>query len=449
MTTSKRLAQQIMATPLITDDRVLAIATQGITDYFACVLQAKNEPEIHQLKQWIDAEGGQETSWLIGHKQGATARQAALFNGFQAHLLDYDDVHAEVRGHPSAVILSALFASIDCRQTYEKPTALHSTVLNGKRFLTAYVIGIEMMARLGAALNPHHYAQGFHTTGTLGGLASVTAICYLHQYDFLTQAWALAATQAAGLRLMFGTPIKPLHAGLAAQSAIQSIEILKTGLTAQADFLDKKSGFIAVYGNPLSDFSLTDWGKTWKIVEPGLWFKTYSFCSAAATVADAAQLLSSKINTNDIEQIELQFNPKGDTALIYTQPQTQRQGRFSAEYVVAKILLGESLDFAAFAEQSISVQVQQIMQKCHRTYGTESQRFGAVKVRLKNGKILMQRVEHPKGSPKNPYSETELYQKLATAMENNTISRPFFAAIQTLKCGSDLHYFIHQYKDKL
>ena len=58
-------------------------------------------------------EGGNKKAWLIGQKQLVTARQAALFNGFQAHYLDYDDVHATVRGHPSSVILSALFASID------------------------------------------------------------------------------------------------------------------------------------------------------------------------------------------------------------------------------------------------------------------------------------------------------------------------------------------------
>ncbi|PVX38795.1 2-methylcitrate dehydratase PrpD [Pasteurella langaaensis DSM 22999] len=444
MTATKTLVQQIMTTPLITDERVLTIATQALTDYFACILTSKNELEIQQLKQWISDEGGNATSWLIGQKQAATARQAALFNGFQAHFLDYDDVHAEVRGHPSAVILSALFASINMAKTSENLTAL-----NSQRFLTAYVIGVEIMARLGVALNPTHYNQGFHPTGTLGGIGAVAAICYLHQYDFLEQALALTATQTAGLRLMFGTPIKPLHAGLAAQSAIQTIEILKHGLTAQADFLDEKMGFMAVYGNAQSILDIQNWGQSWKIVEPGLWFKTYNFCSAAATVADAASILQPQINPDEIDKIKLQFNPKGDAALIYTQPETQVKGRFSAEYIVAKILCNEPLDAHAFTTNPIPLHIQKIMQKIDRTYGESSQRFGAVKVRLKNGEILQHCVEHPKGSPKKPYSERELYEKLANAIQNDDLSQRFFASLQTFKLESNLYHFINQYKDIL
>lgn len=444
MTITKQLVQKVMETPIINDESVLVIATQGIVDYFACILQAKDAPEIKQLKQWSVCEGGHFTSWLIGQKQGATARQAALFNGFQAHLLDYDDVHEEVRGHPSAVILSALFASIDCQQKVDK-----SMFINGKRFLTAYILGIEIMARLGAVLNPHHYNQGFHTTGTLGGIAAVTAICYLHQYDFLEQALALAATQSSGLRIMFGTPIKPLHAGFAAQSAIQTIEILKVGLTAQVDFLNSHNGFLSVYGNKGMKLLLDNWGKSWKISEPGLWFKTYSFCSAAATIADSAKKLSLFLTVDQIDKIELQFNFKGDAALIYKSPKTKAQGRFSAEYIVAKIFLREALDLNTFTDTSVPYHVQEIIQKMSRTYGEDTQRFGGVKVWLKTGEIIEHKTEYPKGSPKNPYSSAELYEKLAGAMQNPLLSQQFFEDIQKLKYGLSLYHFIHQYKDTL
>lgn len=79
-------------------------------DYLAVSYQTKSEKEITILKQIILDEGGNGKSYLIGSDIQATRAQAALFNGFQAHLLDYDDVHSDVRGHPSAVILSALLA---------------------------------------------------------------------------------------------------------------------------------------------------------------------------------------------------------------------------------------------------------------------------------------------------------------------------------------------------
>lgn len=431
----KQLAELILNTPLIEDETLLSVSTKAIIDYFACCLQAKNETEIQQLKQWIIQEGGKPTAYLIGQKTLATPRQAALFNGFQAHYLDYDDVHEQVRGHPSAVILSALLASIDINNNVE---------IDNQRFLSAYIIGVEIMARIGEVLNPQHYQQGFHSTATLGGIAAVTAICYLHNYRFLDQAFALVSTQAGGLRLVFGTSIKPMNAGFAAQSAIQTIEILNTGLTCQADFLDKKVGFLSVYGkNPELDMS--DWGKSWRILTPGLWQKNYSYCSAAATVADAAELIAEHISLDEIAEIELEFNPQGDTALIYTRPQTPKEGRFSAEYIVAKILAKESITLESFSEAAISPHIQQIMQKIHRTYGKEQYRYGEVKVRLKNGEFFSQRIIYPKGSPQTPYDEQAIYSKLENALQS-TLSQSFFKAAQALKYEGNFVHFLQTYQ---
>lgn len=437
--TGQRLAELILNTPLIEDETIFSVAIKGVTDYFACSLLAKNEIEIQQLKALFVKEGGTPTSYLIGQNTFATAKQAALFNAFQAHFLDYDDVQEQVRGHPSAVILSALLASIEqSRDSY----------IQSRRFLTAYILGVEIMARFGEYLNPNHYNQGFHSTSTLGGLASVAAICYLHNYSFLDQAFALVSTQASGLRLVFGTPIKPMNAGFAAQSAIQTIEILNAGLTCQTDFLDKDVGFCSVYGgNTVPDFS--DWGKSWRILKPGLWQKIYPFCSAAATVADAAELLAEKISLEEIDEVELEFNAKGDAALIHRQPQYQQEGRFSAEYIVAKILAGEKPDVQAFSFAPISSHIQQIMQKTHRTYGTATYRYGEVKVRLKNGELFQQRIIHPKGSPQNPYNEEAIYQKLENALQQPTLSRSFFEDIQTLKDDINFISLLQKYQNLL
>lgn len=448
---AKTLAQYILDTPTIQDEALLKLATQGIIDYFASSLHAKQAPEIQSLLCWFTKEGGNQSCALIGQNKKATPRQSALFNGFQAHFLDYDDVQEQVRGHPSAVILSALLASLNTNQN-----------IDGKRFLTAYIIGIEVMARFGEVMNPKHYHQGWHATSTLGVIASVASICYLHQYDFLDQAFALAATQSAGLRVLFGSPIKPLHAGLAAQSAIQSIELLQCGICADVDFLREDLGFMAVYSSQQSQINITNWGNTWRIQTEGLWFKTYPFCSAAATIADAAKVLQKQLENlpqlrlQDIDEVLLTFNPQGDTALLYKQITDCSQGRFSAEYIVAKILLNEPLDFQAFYPQTVSNSIEHLMAKMRRVYQDSSKRFGEVSIKFKNVKckntvILRQRIDNPKGSPNNPYSEQELYTKLEQAMDNPTQARNFFYTVQALKrdekCGVNFQQFIQQYEN--
>mgnify|MGYP000664373276 CR=1 FL=1 len=110
-------AEQILSTPLITDSATLKKAQQGVMDYFAASLQARHQKVLQDFKAWINREGGKPVAWLIGQKAEVTVRQAALFNGFQAHLLDYDDVHSDIRGHPSAVILSALFATLSSEKS--------------------------------------------------------------------------------------------------------------------------------------------------------------------------------------------------------------------------------------------------------------------------------------------------------------------------------------------
>lgn len=415
----------------LTDPKVKAAALAGVMDYFSSSLQAKDEIQVQQLLNWIEQEGGHNHFWLIGQNQKATTRQAALFNGFQAHLLDYDDVHAEVRGHPSAVILSALFSSI----------AQEQTDISGERFLSAYVIGIEVMARLALAVGSEHYVKGWHNTSTLGGIAATAAICYLHQYDFMSQALAVAATQASGLRLLFGTSIKPLHAGMAAQNAIQAVEWVKAGLSAECDFLDPKSGFLAVYGKDKAKLNLSHWGESWKIVSPGLWFKTYPYCSAASYVADAALVLASTIDVSDIRSIDIIFSPQGDEALIYTKPELEEQGRFSAEYITALFLLNKQVSFADFKPVKVRSDVADLMKKIHRRNGVSTgRRFVCIEVTKQNGQVISYQVNQPKGSPENPYTQQEMFAKLEQALNDKHKAEQFYHILQQLPDNSVSHF---------
>lgn len=442
MNYAQQYAKQILATPLIDQPEVLAIAQQGILDFFACNLRAKQESEVADLIQWAKQEGGKPTSWLIGHKMCLNARQTALILGLQTHLLDYDDAHEKVRGHPSAVILSALFASIDFHQ---------KAPISSLRFLSAYIIGVEFMARLGDLLNPQHYLNGWHSTATLGGFGAVAAICYLHQYDFLAEAFALISTQSSGLRITFGTSVKPLNAGIAAQNAIQTIAWLKNGIKAQFDCFYPELGFLATQGKKAMTLELSNWGENWQITQ--LWFKTYYYCSAAANIADATYQLrqNNSIQAEDIEQLELIFAPKSDAALIYTRPLIEKQGRFSAEYIVAKILYHEPLDCDAFSERPIAPHIAQLMEKMTRSYqhDPQNERFAQLKPRSKNQTFLSPRINYPQGSPKNPYSKEQHYHKLATAIQNPKLSQALQQAIDAFSQDSDMIQFIQTYFHQL
>ncbi|PJN87850.1 hypothetical protein CVN76_23715 [Bacillus sp. mrc49] len=417
---------------------VIQSAIEGILDYLAVSYQTKSEKEMMILKQIILEEGGNATGYLIGSHLHATRSQAALFNGLQAHLLDYDDVHSDVRGHPSAVILSALFA-------------VGEREMHGKRFLASYVIGVEIMARLGEAMNPYHYTKGWHSTATLGVIAAAGAVAYLREYSprLIAETMSLAATQSAGLRLQFGTVIKPLHVGIAAKNAVDSADWVRMGLHSNPDFLN---GFFEVYAEKgVRDFT-ENWGKTWRIVTPGLWFKQYPFCSAAAHGVDAATFLHRTygLSDEDIESVQVSFPPNGDAALIHHNPETGEEGRFSIEYIVWLALTGKPLSFASFGTNPIPSSWRASFQKVNRIIDSTIEpnkealpkgRFTIVTVTTTSGMALSKRIDTPKGSPANPLTKLQLNEKLLQAIGGDEVrSAKIIKAVHSLTASTLGHF---------
>lgn len=436
-----KLAEAIISsTPSKT---ALAAAERGIIDYLAAAFQSRHESEAMNLLHFIKLEGGHTKRLLIGQDCAGTSAQSALFNGFLCHLLDYDDVHAEVRGHPSSVIISSLIAAA-------------SEHTSGLRFLSAYIVGVELMARLGQALHPYHYLKGWHNTGTLGVVAATGAIAYLWEVDTLSTArmLSMAATQASGLRLQFGTPIKPLHAGIAARNAIYSAEWVKAGLVSHSDFLQDDIGFLSIYGSgevigqqeqkvkPQQLYR--DWGQPWRIVTPGLWFKKYPFCSAACHGAEAASKLHEqyKLTPEQILNVSVIFPSGGDAALIHRHPQTGEQGRFSIEYVVWLALTGQPLDFSSFTTEPIEAKLLEQLVRVNRVYDDQIQplpdampqgRFTIVEVELVGGGKLSYRVDMPEGSPGAPFENQQLADKLNAAIGSSLHGEAIMEQVFNLK----------------
>ena len=135
-------------------------ALAGLTDLLASSLAGRDHPDVARLRGTLTPVGSGVA--VPGQPGGFAPADAALLGGFQAHVLDLDDAHADVRGHPSAVLLPALLALAD-------------DATPGEEFLAAYVVGVEVMARLGRLAGRAHHAAGWHPTGTLGGIAAAVA----------------------------------------------------------------------------------------------------------------------------------------------------------------------------------------------------------------------------------------------------------------------------------
>jgi 2-methylcitrate dehydratase PrpD len=102
--------------------------------------------------QSIAGEGG--SVGVIGKTTRLPPRDAAIMNGVLCHGLDFDDTHLGGVVHPTA---SAF------------PTALAAGVMagaDGKAMMTAYIVGVEAAARLGAVAKGGFHRVGFHPSGS-------------------------------------------------------------------------------------------------------------------------------------------------------------------------------------------------------------------------------------------------------------------------------------------
>ncbi|WP_032695332.1 MmgE/PrpD family protein [Raoultella planticola] len=327
------------------------------------------------------------------------AQSRALRLGYAGHALDFDDFHADFRGHPSTVILPAVLA-----------LAAERADIDGDRFLDAYVIGVEAAGRLGLAAGPRHYTLGFHSTATLGTIAAAAACARFVGAGARDTAVILgiAATQASGLRAQFGSEAKPLHAGLAAQAAVSATLLALSGFHGQADKVLDAFLTACCAGAQQAEKLTAGWGAPWRIVHPGLEFKPWPTCGGTHGAADAARAIRQawlQRGKNiaglqqELERVEVSFPPGGDIAASVRQPTNGIEARFSLEYVIAASLLRETLLLADFSQGALDEEIAALAQTVARRPDltappdelNPANRFHQVTIFLRTGETLQKR----------------------------------------------------------
>lgn len=380
------------------DDAAIAAARTALIDYFACVLGGAGDRGTQILLDTF-APAASRTSGdaiIVGHDLRTDAFTAALINGYAGHVLDYDDVHGSVRGHPTAAIIPALLAVAVAEGA------------SANAFIAAYIVGLEVMARIGLSLGTKHYENGFHATATLGTIGTAAALAHLLKFDASTTtiALGLAATQSAGLRLQFGYDAKPLHAGLASRAGLTAARLAQAGFKGASDFLDNAIGFYATFAFGIEQPArvLDGWAAPWQIVEPGLTLKAFACCTASHPVAVGALELRKQhaFKPDDIEAVNITFPLGGDAALIGSAtPVTGIDARFSAEYVFAAALTDGELSIGHFDERparadllALSVRVtRRHDDKAPRLSPDPTTRFVVIDVRHTDGTRVSLRVD--------------------------------------------------------
>ncbi|MCL6653219.1 protein involved in propionate catabolism [Agrobacterium rubi] len=342
-TLTTAFAEAILSSQPLEDEAAVRAARTAIIDWLACALGGAHDRTTLILLEQL-SKGTSGNAIIIGQPTKTETLTAALINAHAGHVLDYDDVHSSVRGHPTTVIIPALLAL----------AAEHQ--FSADQLIAGYIVGLEAMARLGLSLGAKHYENGFHATATLGTVGVAAAVAHVLSYSTKETAIALglAATHSSGLRLQFGHDAKPYHAGMAARSGLLSAKLAKAGIGGADDFLDSPIGFFSAFafGQEKPQAVVDGWGVPWQIVSPGLTLKAFPCCTASHPVAMVGlQLYQEGLKAQDIDSVTITFPHGGDAALVTTtNPTNGIDARFSAEYVFATALIDGALRIDHFAE---------------------------------------------------------------------------------------------------
>jgi 2-methylcitrate dehydratase PrpD len=307
------------------------LARQCVLDWLAVTLAGSREELALILVAEAEEQGGKPAATLIGHRNRAPTQQAALVNGAASHALDYDDVNLTMGGHPSVPILPALLALGEARGA------------SGAQLIAAFVAGYEIACRAGALVSPGHYARGFHNTATVGTLASAAACANLLGLDAEATATALgiAATQAAGLKSMFGTMCKPLHAGTAARNGLMAATLAARGFSSRGDALECAQGFAATQSPDFRpDAALADPAGGWHL--RGNLFKYHAACYLTHAPMECAHRLRREhgIEPAQVRAVRLRIDSGASKVCHITAPRTGLEAKFSLRLATALALAG-------------------------------------------------------------------------------------------------------------
>lgn len=430
MSAIDRFASLISDASLKLPAAALDASRGALIDTVACMFagctRAVTSNALNAVRAW-----GSGNSPVVGRGLRLSPPFAAMVNGAAAHALDFDDCDVPANGHPSAVIFPALLALAGERR------------VSGMDLLDAHIVGVEVMQRLGEAMNMDHYRRGWLSTMTLGSIAAAAACARLGRFDHATtvSTLSLAASMASGLTNQGGFLAKQLHPGLTAQNGVMASALAAAGTTGSEQVIDGPISLARSMGDhdPRKfEAAFAKLGKPWSIVEHGLIMKAYPSCSYTHRLIDAAIDLHRRLpaDSRDIRSILISVPDYYLDLLIYPQPRSPAEAMFSAEYNVAAALLRGGFGFSELGAGALA---DPELTRLTRLAGVEARvprdadivydplDPDSVEITLQDGSCLRSEMQLPTGMPAKTMSAAARRAKfeacLASSLDASARSR--------------------------
>jgi len=355
---------------------------------------------------------------------GAAMAGAAIIDGFDGH-----DGHALCKGHAGVTVIPAALAFSD---------ALELT--GWDEFLTLLLLGYEIGTRAGIAL--HATSPTMHSSGAWNALAAaaIGSRVLRLSHERTTHALGIAEYYGPRSRLMriieHPTMVKDgsTMGAFAGVSAAYFAEEGFTGAPADTIEIEAVSGGEPRVADAREASVWSDLGSRWRILEQ--YRKPDPVCRWTQPAAEAIFSLRSRhpgMTHADVTGVEVETFREA-VSLSCREPTETDAAQYSLPFVVAAALVHGRLTVAEIAGKGLHDEAvlrlsraAKLVERGEFSARFPAERWGQVRLSLRDGKILDSGPHTTRGDPATPLSMETLHDKFVTnavaAWDERTVRR--------------------------
>jgi aconitate decarboxylase len=341
-------------------------------------------------------DGSGAAAAVLGLNAHLAPVPAALVNGAAMHVLDFEPMWL-----PATHALSPALAPV---------LALGQALqVDGARMLKAMVLGIEIQGRLRQAAGKlESHELRFHPPGFVGPIGAAVASGFLLGFDAAQYATAIgiAGSRCGGLFVNLGTMTKATHCAYAAALGLEAALLTRRGFTATRALFDPgpQSYGDAFYPRGFHGEALLEFGKPWRVVDPGFAIKVFPAKFTTHYAITAALMARPRIPPGATVRA-IRMRAADVPSSNRPRPRSGLDGKFSLQYTAAVALLDGHVGLSSFTDEKLAQPaMQDLLGKIEveltrdiPSIYTEG-RYLDMEVQLENGDVVRTRCERPRGS---------------------------------------------------
>ncbi|MGI1677384.1 MAG: MmgE/PrpD family protein [Cellvibrionaceae bacterium] len=421
------------------DAETVRVAKQCLKDAIGVSIAASSLGEGCQaFSNIVDTTTNLECT-LLGFSKKSSSVEAAWVNGALAHALDFEDAHDETLTHPNAAVVAALLSAAE-----KKLPNSYSCIFGGKQFITAMVLGCEIVCRLARGLDQPLDDFGWYPPPILGAFGAAAAVAKLYKLNEtqILNAFSIVLCNvscSAEIKYNPESSVRAIRDAFSAQIGVQAVLLAKQGVTGFEFPFEGKAGFYQNFArgryspervveglNTQVDARNTSRGFAIKDIS----FKAWPSCRGThAFIETALELMKRhKIKIDDIQSVETKgyrINKMlAEPVETKQSPKSAIDAKFSIPFTVAVAIVRGNVGLNDFLpnnlidENVLAVSSKVSFEIDHDLDDApENMTTGQLSIKTVSGESFSMTVSEPYGAVSRPLSKITLDEKFRSCCE--------------------------------